>query len=164
MRKIQLIPSLKCFPYILAFFLFSSLLTNCEQSSTPKDLTDLEWILGHWKVGEGSNFETWTKVNDQYYFGRNYRIYNPGDTAIIETIDLVVRDNQILYIPTIKTPKGNRQVPFKLISDSEKYFIFENKKNDFPKKISYTKFDNNSVRARTEDEKRKVDYQFTRIK
>ena len=50
-----------------------------------------------------------------------------------------------------------------MISDSNKYFIFENKQNNFPKKISYTKFDQNTIRARIEGGKRKVDFQFVRI-
>ncbi len=149
---------------IFAFFLFSFFFTNCKNTPPPpKDLSKLDWILGNWKVDEGSDFETWTKINDQYYFGRNFRIYNEGDTAVQETIDLVIRENQILYIPTVKTSKGNHQVPFKMISDSDKYFIFENEENDFPKKISYTKLDNNTVRARIEGGKRKVDFQFVRI-
>lgn len=149
---------------VLAFFLFSFIIFSCERTPPPpKDLSKLDWILGHWKVDEGSDFETWTKVNDQYYFGRNFRIYTAGDTAVQKTIDLVIRDSEILYIPTVKTSKGNREVPFKLTSDSDKYFIFENKENDFPQKISYTKLDNDTVRARIEGGKRKVDFQFVRI-
>ena len=149
---------------ILAFFLFSFILTNCNRTPPPpKDLSKLDWILGHWKINEGNDFETWTKINDQYYFGRNFRVYDEADTAVQETIDLVIRDNEILYIPTVKTSKGDHQVPFKMISDSDKYFIFENKENVFPKKISYTKFDKNTVRARIEGGKRKIDFQFVRL-
>ncbi len=150
---------------ILAFFLFSFILISCEDTPPPpKDLSKLDWILGYWKIDEGEDFETWTKINDQYYFGRNFRVYSPGDTAVQETIDLVIRDNEILYIPTVKTSKGDHQVPFNLTSNSGKYFIFENPENDFPKKISYTKFNNNTARARIEAGKRKVDFQFVRIK
>ena len=130
---------------ILTLFSLIFIYPNCKQTETPpKDLSKLNWIIGHWKINEGNDFETWTKINDQYYFGRNFRIYGEVDTVIQETIDLVIRDKEILYIPTVKTPKGNRQVPFKMISDSNKYFIFENKQNNFPKKISYTKFDQNT--------------------
>lgn len=153
------------FHTILAFFFLSFILTSCVRNSPPpKDLSKLDWILGNWKVDEGSDFETWTKIDDQYYFGRNFRVYNPGDTAVQETIDLVIRDNEILYIPTVKTSKGNHQVSFKLTSDSDKFFIFENAENDFPKKITYSKFDKNTARARIEAGKRKVDFQFVRIK
>jgi len=149
---------------ILAFFLLSFILISCEQTPPPpKDLSKLEWMLGKWKIDEENNFETWTKVNDQYYFGRSYRIYATGDTVVNESIDLVIRDNEILYIPTVKTSKGNHNVPFKMISDSDKYFIFENKENDFPKKISYTKFDDKTARARIEAGKRKLDFQFVRV-
>jgi len=149
---------------IWTFFLFGFVLTSCKRTPPPpKDLSKLDWILGKWKVDEGIDFETWTKVNDQFYFGRSYRVYGSGDTTVRENIDLVIRENEILYIPTVKTPKGDHQVLFKLISDSDKYFIFENKENDFPKKISYTRFDNNTARARIEDGKRKVDFQFVRI-
>jgi len=152
------------FSSILTFFLFSFIFTNCDPPPPPpKDLSKLDWILGHWKINEGNDFETWTKINEQYYFGRNFRIYGEGDTAVQETIDLVIRGNEILYIPTVKTSKGDHQVPFKMISDSGKYFIFENKENDFPKKISYTKFDSNTVRARIEGGKRKIDFQFVRM-
>jgi hypothetical protein len=164
MKKNNNIRTSRWSPSILTFFLFSFILFSCKRTPPPpKDLSKLGWILGNWKIDEGRNFETWTKVNDQFYFGRNFRIYNESDTAVQETIDLVIRDNQILYIPTVKTSKGNHQVPFKLISDSEKYFIFENNKNDFPKKISYTKFDNNTVRARIEGGNRKLDSRFVRI-
>jgi hypothetical protein len=149
---------------ILTLFSLIFIYSNCKQTETPpKDLSKLNWIIGHWKINEGNDFETWTKINDQYYFGRNFRIYGEVDTVIQETIDLVILDKEILYIPTDKTPKGNRQVPFKMISDSNKYFIFENKQNNFPKKISYTKFDQNTIRARIEGGKRKVDFQFVRI-
>ena len=165
MKKYNNMHTSRWFPIILAFFLFNWGLMSCDRTPPPpKDLSELDWIIGKWKVGEGRNFETWTKINDQYYFGRNFRIYGKGDTAVQETIDLVLKDDEILYIPTVKSPKGDREVPFKMVSDSDKYFIFENPKHDFPKKISYTKFDKNTVRARIEGGTRKVDYQFIRQK
>lgn len=165
MKKHNNIHTTRWFLPTLSFFLFSFILFSCKRTPPPpKDLSKLDWILGNWKVDEGNDFETWTKVNDQYYFGRNFRVYNPGDTAVQETVDLVIRDNEIFYIPTVKTSKGNHQVPFKVTSYSDKHFIFENEENDFPKKISYTKFDNNTARARIEGGKRKVDFQFVRIK
>ncbi|MFK8005688.1 MAG: DUF6265 family protein [Saprospiraceae bacterium] len=163
-KKYNNIHTSRWFYTILAFFLFSFIFTNCDRTPPPpKNLSKLEWIIGHWKINGGNDFETWTKINDQYYFGRNFRVYGEADTAIQETIDLVIQDNKILYIPTVKSPNGDHKVPFKMISDSDKYFIFENKENDFPKKISYTKFDQNTVRARIEGGKRKVDFQFVRI-
>lgn len=137
--------------------------TDTPPPPPPKDFSKLSWLLGTWKVNQGTYYERWLELNDSTYFGRSFKIYNEADTFMMETIDLVIRQGEIYYIPTVKTQNGNKPVTFNMTSDSPDYFIFENPKHDFPKKITYTPIDKNTAQAIIEDGKRKVEYAFERL-
>lgn len=150
-----------------AFLFFISIIfINCNNTPTPikKDFSKLNWLLGTWELNNGAEYETWSKLNDHSFFGRNFRIYNQHDTIVTENIELVFKDDEILYIPTIKTPKGDKRIIYKQTSDSEKHFVFENPEHSFPKKISYIWIDNNTAKSIIEGEKRKIEYDYKKVK
>jgi len=142
----------------LTVFAFS----NCKTPPPPKDFSKLDVLLGTWKVNNGSYYETWSKVNENRFYGRTFKIYAEADTFVMQSFDLVLQDGDIFYIPTIKTPKGDKAVSFKMTSDMENQFVFENPKNDYPKKVTYKMIDNKTAEVRIEDEKRKLDYNFVK--
>lgn len=145
---------------ILVFFL-----SSCKPPPPPeKDFSKLNWLIGTWEVDNGKEYETWTKLNDSTFFGRNFKVYHKTDTLIAKNTELRKRGNEILYVPTIKTPKGDRLVEYKMISDSENYFVFKNPENRFPIKITYTKLDHTTAKTLLEDGKRKLKYNYKRQK
>ncbi len=154
---------------ILSFstFLFLTCIffINCNNTPTPvkKDFSKLNWLLGTWELNNGAEYETWSKLNDHSFHGRNFRVYNQHDTVITENIELIFQENEIQYIPTVKTPKGDKRVFYKQTSDSGNHFVFENPEHSFPKKISYIKIDDNTAKSIIEGGKRKLEYDLKRV-
>ena len=128
---------------VLALFLT---LLACK---TTTQLSDLNWILGNWQVNESNNFENWTKVNDNLYQGTGYKI-RKNDTLVMEIIELVEKEKEVFYIPTVKSQNDGKPIEFKLISKGPEQIIFENKGHDFPQRIIYNKAKNGLIEARIE--------------
>jgi hypothetical protein len=53
----------------------------------------------------------------------------------------------LIYSPTVKGQNNDESVDFKLSSESENTFVFENPKHDYPQKIVYKKVNENSLVA-----------------
>ena len=150
---------------ILVFSIFIFFLGSCKTPPSPqKDFTKLSWLLGTWDINKGSEYETWYQLNDSTFFGRNFRVYHETDTIVTRNMKLIKKENEIFYAPTIKTPNGDKVVNYKMISDSDGYFVFETTKHSFPKKISYTRINNSTAKTLLEDEKRKIEYNYKKLK
>ena len=116
-----------------------------------KPIDKLHWLLGTWSniTSESQLFEIWTKENDSIYSGISYMLVK-NDTAFYETIKLISVGQDLFYIPTINDQNDEQPVSFKLISEINKKFIFENKNHDFPQRIIYNNSEPNVLNARTE--------------
>jgi len=97
----------------ILFFTLIFIFQNCKNTTPPppKELSSLEWLIGTWEVNNGTYYERWIKLNDNSFFGRTYQVYSNRDTAVTETIELIKKENEILYIPTVKTQNGNNPYP-----------------------------------------------------
>ena len=104
------------------------------------NLTDkFSWLEGTWemkKSGGNSNLEVWKKIDDSTMIGAGMKVRG-SDTTMLESIELVFRDNQYWYIPTVPDQNNATPVPFRLITSDEFKFTFENAKHDFPQRIVY---------------------------
>jgi hypothetical protein len=121
------------------------------QGPTPKTFAQIEkanWLIGEWAntSKEGVLTETWTKENDSTFLGKTYFITGK-DTAFTESIQLMQKEDQLLYIPTVSDQNKGKHVSFTLTTSSEKQLVFENKEHDFPQKITYNKISNDSIVA-----------------
>lgn len=132
-----------------SLLLLLALVACKNQETTEKEkIKAATWLLGNWesKSAEGSLKENWSQVNDSTFSATSYFI-NAKDTVHFETINLQQVGEQLTYTATIKGQHNDKPVAFTLFSETEKQVIFENQKNDYPQKISYTKITADSIVA-----------------
>lgn len=138
---------------IKPFLLLSSLsiLVSCQNKSEKQfdKLEKMNWLVGQWenKTPEGYLTETWVKDNDSTFSGQTYFIIREKDTVHSESIVLTQVNEDLIYRPTVKGQNNDEPVDFKLTSDAENSFIFENPKHDYPQKIVYRKVNDKSLVA-----------------
>src|SRR5882724_7047092 len=108
----------------------------------------LQQLNGVWKteVKGKTIFESWKLINDHEMSGMSYRIKNT-DTVVFEQTRIVYRDSQLFYIAKVKNQNDGQEVAFKLISSTNKTFIFENPEHDFPQRVAYQFISADSVHA-----------------
>lgn len=125
------------------------------------DINKLDWLTGTWtrtnpKPGR-SGVEVWTKRNNELV-GRGVNLKGP-DTAFVEKLKIVARDGKLFYVADV--PENNSEVLFEFTQLTNRSFVCENAKHDFPKKISYT-LEGDNLKATISGEGREVDYLFVR--
>ena len=127
------------------------LFISCQKKSEKnfEQLEKMNWLIGNWenKMPEGLLTETWKKDNDSTFSGTSYFIINNKDTVHSETIILTQLNDELVYRPTVKGQNNDEPVDFKLSSESENTFSFENPKHDYPQKIVYKKVNETSLIA-----------------
>ncbi len=123
-------------------FATAVLITACQQKSVKKfdKLEKMNWLIGSWerKLPDGILKETWTKQNDSTFSGDSYFI-NTKDTVHFESIKLVQKAEELTYNATVVGQNEDEPVAFKLTSDTNNTFSFENPAHDYPQKITYKK-------------------------
>lgn len=126
-------------------------LVSCQNKSEAKfdKIKKMEWLAGTWeqKLPYGTLTETWTKENDSTLTGKSYFIKEAKDTIHSETIVLSQQGEDLLYIPTVKGQNNDEPVTFKMTSEAENTFTFENPAHDYPQKISYKKVSDTNLTA-----------------
>jgi hypothetical protein len=123
---------------------------NHDAVKTPTELERMtDWILGEWHHVSGGNhsIESWTKESDTSFTGKSWFLVGK-DTALSESIRLVQRGQDILYIPLVKGQNGNKPVEFRLTDTANNQLVFENPSHDFPQKISYKLISRNYLSAK----------------
>jgi hypothetical protein len=127
---------------------FSSIILCSCVSQQKQEIKKAEWLIGTWenKMAQGSVYETWSKVNDNEFSGTSY-VVNENDTIVFETIQLIQEQDSLFYIPKVIEQNEGLPIRFALnkISDSE--LEFKNTQHDFPKIISYSKINADSLVA-----------------
>lgn len=114
-------------------------------------LQNLNWLCATWQntSEDGVFTESWKKINDSLFYGEGRMVLANGDTVFSEELEIAVKDSGIFYIPEITDQNDGKPVFFKLVSEKNNEFIFENKLHDFPQRIIY-KHSNDSLLARVE--------------
>ena len=143
--------------YVLGIIIFLSSCNNQskkesdENGSEIKSINKFNWLLGTWSniSNESQLYEIWTKENDTTFSGLSYMIVR-NDTTFYETIKLESTGQDLFYIPTVMDQNDDQPVLFKLISNINGDFIFENKLHDYPQRIIYNNSEPNVLNARTE--------------
>lgn len=126
-------------------------LVSCKNSSSENKfgkIKKMDWLVGNWeqKLPDGLLSESWTKENDSTLLGKSYFI-KEEDTIHSESIVLTQKNDDLLYIPTVNGQNNNEPITFRLTSEAENLFDFENPAHDYPKKISYKKISDNQLVA-----------------
>ena len=111
-------------------------------------LHNAKWMLGTWenKTSRGSVFETWTMENDRAFLAKSYKIQE-ADTILFETVQLIIENNQLFYIPKVVNQNEGKPVRFSMTSMSDSSMTFENPIHDFPQIITYSKIGRDSLVA-----------------
>ncbi|WP_293894296.1 DUF6265 family protein [Flavobacterium sp.] len=124
--------------YILSLILLVSCKKNADENKFDK-LEKMNWLIGEWeqKLPDGILKETWIKQNDSTFSGNSYFITK--DTVHFESIQLVQKAEELNYIATVVGQNDDKDVTFKLTSDTNNTFTFENPAHEYPQKIVYKK-------------------------
>ncbi|MES2417682.1 MAG: DUF6265 family protein [Bacteroidota bacterium] len=101
-------------------------------------LKQFSFLLGNWEMStpKGKITETWYQ-NKGSLNGKSYRHTLNGDSILLETLVIKKIDGFYTYCSTVKGQNDNMAVNFKLISDKDSTYIFENAAHDFPQQIVY---------------------------
>lgn len=131
---------------VLLTFLILLTLASCKKSKGVSKIVGNDWLLGKWenKSDNGNLLEIWKKANDSLFLGESYFIKGK-DTLHSETIELQQKGENLLYVSTIKGQNNDKPITFVQNDTIEKQLFFENLKNNYPQKISYSKIKNDSI-------------------
>jgi hypothetical protein len=134
------------------------LITSCEseenssgESDTTIQTVNLEsvrFLEGVWVDRKTFGFknppnyimEKWTSYPDSLS-GAGYTLKGT-DTVLMEYISIQMINNKLTYIAR---PNGQAMVSFTIKESGNGKFVFENKANDYPQKLTYQKMPNDSL-------------------
>ena len=155
-------------------FAFLLLLTVCSFITEPALLNgsvkSFHWLKGSWQMQtrRGIIIEKWAVANDSTLAGESSMTRADGTEIPLEKIQLAFRNGNYYYIPTVKNQNGEQPVEFKITSHSESGFVAENSTHDFPKRITYTLVNKDSIHALIDDGTaapvKKSDFYYSRKK
>lgn len=111
---------------------------SCKKGEKTNLLNEIDWLIGTWENNsdKGNLLEIWKKENDSVYSGQSFYI-KAKDTLHFESIQLKQISDSLLYSSSVKGQDNDLALDFKLTSKIQNQFVFENPKNDYPKKIVY---------------------------
>ncbi|MFC6875879.1 DUF6265 family protein [Flavobacterium myungsuense] len=111
---------------------------SCKKGEKTNLLNEIDWLIGTWENNsdKGNLLEIWKKENDSVYSGQSFYI-KAKDTLHFETIQLKQISDSLLYSSSVKGQDNDLALDFRLTSKTQNQFVFENPKNDYPKKIVY---------------------------
>ena len=122
--------------------------TACKKSDKTAKMIGTDWLIGKWeqKNDQGIVSETWEKVNDSTYKGQSFFIKSK-DTLHFETMQLNQKGGSIFYTSTVKGQNNDTSVTFNLSSVTKNQLVFDNPKNEYPRKIVYKQITNDTIIA-----------------
>ncbi|MDO9183187.1 MAG: DUF6265 family protein [Bacteriovorax sp.] len=111
------------------------------------------FLKGTWKMENKENFEHWDALNDNTLKGFSYKV-NDGQMVITEYLDIIQKNNEVIYTATVLNQNQGKGVDFKM-TKSDSTLTFENKNHDFPKQIVYKQLSNTEIFVQVTDGKQK---------
>lgn len=130
---------------------------------TIDNFNKLTWLTGTWnrtnvKPGRKAH-ERWEMVGSHAMKGFGVTM-KEQDTAFVEKLQLVIKDNKIWYVADVAHNKA--PVFFELTAIANDGFTCENPAHDFPKKIVY-KLNGDKLIATISGDGKAFDYLFERL-
>ncbi|MFY0651892.1 MAG: hypothetical protein JXQ96_07660 [Cyclobacteriaceae bacterium] len=121
------------------------LLQACGNSSN-KQIQSISWLLGEWVTTSSSGMTTKEKweTDGNIMSGMGW-VQKEGDTTFVENLTIKMVNDTLTYLA--ETPGNNDVVGFKLTSNIEGAWTFENQKHDFPKMIKYHRISEDEFKA-----------------
>jgi hypothetical protein len=137
-----------------AVIVFVSLGLACgllvAQQKSPS-LADLGWMAGNWGLSNDhiTIEERWTPPAGGMMLGTERTIAKAKNKVVeFEFLRMEERATGIYYVAQ---PNGQAPTDFKLLRGSSSEAVFENRKHDFPKRITYRKNADGSITASVDD-------------
>ncbi|MCC7244210.1 MAG: PorT family protein [Saprospiraceae bacterium] len=160
---------IRTFLCALAFVCLFSFSASAQIDDPEAVFAELRSLEGTWfmPTDRGDRLEIWTYSNDSTLVGRDVRIKpENGDSVLLETLRLELRDTNIFYIVTARGQNNNKPVSFRLTAADENGYLFENPDHDDPQSIRYRLLGNREVQVTLEGERNgrpvKTEYVFER--
>lgn len=142
--------------------------TSAYAQDAGRSFQNLNSLIGKWSMetSKGIVYESWLKLNDSTFKGLSFRVTGK-DTAVLEQIELVLREGRIMFIPTVPGQNDEKPVVFTLAKTENNAYSFENKDHDFPNKVVYVLPKNNTLHAWIEGningQIKRMDFNFKKV-
>lgn len=114
---------------------------------------ELKVLQGTWFMPQdrGDRLDVWTSVNDSTLAGREMRIKaESGDTVLLQTMQLELRGQSVIYSTTLRGQTKNDPVAYELTLADYDGYLFENPEQENPQKIRYRLLGNRELQVSTE--------------
>ncbi len=123
-------------------------ITSCQNLDSSNFHEELDWITGKWAIDTPPIYaeENWEWSEDRYI--ANGFMLNATDTIFIETLTIKPVKNNLFLTARVKDQNNNKEVFFKLISNSSDSLLFENKRHNYPNYIEYVLESDSTIRAK----------------
>jgi len=136
----------------------SLLLTIVLFSCTSDPLSEVDFLIGTWKIEGKEQYEVWEKNKKNELTGSSYKL-NGNQKTVTETLTIKTDGNRIIFEATVPDQNEGKTVPFTLNKAIKSCLSFENMEHDFPKKIQYEKIAEDEIEVTvTGDEGRGFSY------
>ncbi len=135
---------------LFAILLFVAVTASVAQFRTDENkMQSFSWMNGSWKMntGRGVITEKWNPLDDSTMTGESRMTRSNGESMLLEKIRLTFRGNDYYYIPVVQGQNNEQPVLFRITSHNESGFVAENQEHDFPKRITYTAVNRDSIHA-----------------
>ncbi len=126
----------------LLFVLFTA--SNAFAQADETNLKNLHFLEGRWKIENKENYETWKVNADCSLEGTASKIRAEKET-ITEYLSIKTTDKKVAYQAKVVNQNNGQAIEFVLNQTVKNKLSFENLTHDFPKKIQYTKLDENTL-------------------
>lgn len=121
---------------------------SCQKVNTANFEEKLSWIEGRWISEQDPYYseENWKWEKDRY--SANGFMLNLGDTVFVEYLTIKAVEKDLFLTARVQDQNNNKEVFFKLISESSDSLLFENKRHNYPNYIEYVLESDNMIRAK----------------
>jgi hypothetical protein len=141
--------------YFFMILLAAVTVVSCKDRAKDKTVISqaaaidrFNWLTGNWYMQEkdGITTEDWLRVNDSLLEGRSDFV--KGDSVIpFETIRIYNIADTFYYEAKAAGQNKEQPVAFTMTSITDSGFVAENPAHDFPKRISYSLVNPDSIHA-----------------
>lgn len=147
---------------ILSIALFFSIISCTQKQKNVSISGDFDFLLGDWERTNNKpgviTKEHWTIKSPTIYIGHGYTT-KKSDTTFNEHMQLIKQDS--VWILEVGGP-NELPTKFTITSHTKNSLVAENPEHDFPKKISYSYFDD-TLSAKVSNEEMEIPFIFWRI-
>ncbi|MBP6731415.1 MAG: hypothetical protein KA149_05110 [Chitinophagales bacterium] len=125
----------------MKYFVFALLLILTMGFTPQNKAGHFKWLVGNWHLKDKDVHEHWRLANDTLLSAVSFHHTPQGAETVDENIQLVYRNGNYYYIPTVPDQNGGAAIEFKIVSETSNSFVAENLQHDFPQRIVYQLID-----------------------